>query len=198
MSAHTCPPQTKNKNQSFSSDIQIKSKCSSGNHIIRVLCAYDSFIKGVWNADRATGSLFLIPPNHYETILSYKSFFSFPPASLFSLYFWWFINAGTLHAPLTEMSPRLLALSVHLFMWNWSCFVAFGHRTLWQCPQYNWQMFVLYGVSLMQQTPKSNSHLVVFVLHISSRTLKKKITGFMQNVFIILYLCTWVNFCLYF
>lgn len=39
--------QTKNKSQSFSPDAQMKTKHPRGDHIIRVLCTYDSFITGV-------------------------------------------------------------------------------------------------------------------------------------------------------
>lgn len=41
------PTQTNNKSQSFSSDIQIKTKRPSGGRNIGVLCAYDSFITGL-------------------------------------------------------------------------------------------------------------------------------------------------------
>lgn len=63
---------TNNKSQSFSSDIQIKSKHPSGEgRIIGVLCAFDSFITGIWNADQAGvggGGIIVYPP----TITNYS------------------------------------------------------------------------------------------------------------------------------
>lgn len=68
--------QTNNKSQSFSSDIQIKTKRPPEDRIIRVVHAHDSFIIGAWNADQAEGTLLLIPAP-LLTILCYKSFFAF-------------------------------------------------------------------------------------------------------------------------
>lgn len=76
MISHT-PTQTNNKSKSFSSDIQIKSKHPSGGRIIGLLCACDSFITGIWNADQAGGGGILFTLQPLPTILSYKSFFSF-------------------------------------------------------------------------------------------------------------------------
>lgn len=58
---------------------KLKASIPRGGHIIGVLCAFDSFITGIWNADQAGGGRgeLLFPHQPLPTILSYKSFFSF-------------------------------------------------------------------------------------------------------------------------
>lgn len=54
--------QTNNKSQSFSSDIQIKTKRPSGGRFIGVLCAYDSFITGAMKCRPGQGGIIVCPP----------------------------------------------------------------------------------------------------------------------------------------
>lgn len=137
----TTHTQTNNKSQSFSSDIQIKSKRPPEDCITAVVPAYDSFITVVWNADQARGTL-LFTPKPLPTILSNKSFLALSrPVFFSSLCFWWLINTCTLHARLNDMSPRLLASSMHLVMRNWSHFVAFGYLLSDNIQSFIWQKF---------------------------------------------------------
>lgn len=84
---------------------------------------------------------YCLPRNHYQLSLSYKSSFSFSQSVFFPS-----VSGGLLIlAPFTlgwTRWARLLALSMHLVMWNWSCFVACGFLLSNNVHNYNWHMFV--------------------------------------------------------